>query len=341
MGKAKTKPRKRSTSGKTSASKVPTLPAELRYLGFLVQEWEKLARKNLVAPDEAAPKKTQVLGKTLDILGDEPGLRLEFGVWQGNSIRLCAERFPDQRWFGFDSFEGFPDDGRVDWQKPFKVIDVPDTPKNVTLVQGYFSDTLEPFLKETPGEVAFINVDCDIYSSTADVFQALEKQKRLRAGLVIHFDELINYADYMWNESLALFEMLERTGFGVEWLCYDQHLRRPEESAALFHSGQHPTWMDDMRSGHWMQASCALNRNGIDYGPIGDKAYVEKLEWMLAGMHLQEKRRIKALDARNQRLREMDEERERRFVERKRLEKQRQKDNLERNRREKEEERNR
>lgn len=298
-----------------------------KYMGFLLQEWPKLAQTALHDPSKAPLSRTNVLDKTIETLDETDGLRLEFGVWRGHSIRNCAKRFPNQHWYGFDSFEGFPDDGRIDWQKPFKVITMPNTPPNVTLVKGYFSDTLEPFLTETKGQIDFVNVDCDIYSSTVDIFTALEKHGRLRPGLIIYFDELINYSDYMWNESLALFEMLERTGLGVEWLCCDHKLRMPEDSIQHFIDGDHPVWMEDMRSGHWMQASCRLTDKPIDCGPVDNPEYKEKLRWMLEGFNTHEQARQQALEARNERLEEMERERERRYVERKKLEKKRQLEN--------------
>ncbi len=309
-------------------------PAE-RYMGFLIQEWQKMRPTALRSPDLAPSSGTSVLRSTIETLGDVLGLRLEFGVWRGRSIQMCAERFPGHQWYGFDSFEGFPDDGRIDWQKPFKVIELPDTPKNVTLVKGYFSDTLDPFLKETPGDVAFVNIDCDIYSSTVDVFIALEKDRRLRPGLVIYFDELINYPDYMWNESLALFEMCERTGLGLEWICYDHHLRDPEETTAMFLEGTHPTWNDDMRTGHWMQASCRLTSTPINYGPMGDSAYRRRIAEMIRGVEAQEVRRGQALRDRAARLAQIEQERQRREVERRERDRQRHLENLERRKKEK------
>lgn len=297
-----------------------------RYMGFLVQEWAKLARHPLVPVTDAPVKGSAVLDATTTILGNAPGLRLEFGVWRGNSIRRCATKFADQHWYGFDSFEGFPDDGRVDWQKPFKVIELPDTPPNVTLVKGYFADTLDAFLTATPGQVVFVNVDCDIYSSTVDIFTALERHGQIRPGLVIYFDELVNYADYMWNESLALFEMLERTGLGLEWLRVDQHLRQPQVTSAHFHAGNHPTWNEDMRSGHWMQASCRLTAIPIECGPLADPDYLAMLTQMVAGFEKQETTRREALQNREDRLAAMEVERQTRQVARKALEKQRRDD---------------
>lgn len=303
-----------------------------RYMGFLVQEWARLAVHPLTAATEPPQSRTSVLDATIAQVGDAPGLRLEFGVWQGKSIQRCAAACPDRHWYGFDSFEGFPDDGRVDWQKPFKVIDLPDTPPNVTLVKGYFSDTLDAFLDATPGEVAFVNVDCDIYSSTVDIFAAMERHDLLKPGVVVYFDELINYNDYMWNESLALFEMCERTGLGIDWICYDHHLRQPERSAAHFHDRDHPTWMDDMRAGYWMQASCRLSNRGIDCGPMDDAAYRDKLAWMAEGFAIRERDRRTALNERNARIAAQDAERQERYDARKALEKQRQQDNMARRR---------
>lgn len=300
----------KSTKAKATKAVLPAPTQMERYMGFLVQEWAKMAQTPLTPPHMPPVKGSTVLDATTTILGNVTGLRLEFGVWRGNSIRRCATKFPDQHWFGFDSFEGFPDDGRVDWQKPFKVIELPDTPPNVTLVKGYFSDTLDAFLTATPGPVAFINVDCDIYSSTVDIFRALEKHAHFKPGLIIYFDELINYVDYMWNESLALFEVLDRTGLGVEWLCIDQHLRDPATSAAHFHVSDHPTWNDDMRGGYWMQAACRLTDVPMNCGPMLDPTYRALLSHMLAGYDKQEAARKLAMDRRNDKLAEQEIERQ-------------------------------
>lgn len=309
---------------KPYAAGLGDVPKLERYMGFLLQEWPLLAQKALRDPSDSPLSKTNVLDATIENISDASGLRLEFGVWRGKSIKRCATRFPDKQWFGFDSFEGFPDDGRVDWQKPFKVINLPDTPDNVTLVKGYFSDTLDSFLQNTPGTVDFVNVDCDIYSSTVDIFTALEAHKKLRPGVVIFFDELINYSDYMWNESLALFEMLERTGYGIEWLHCDHNIRMPTETIQYFIDDNHPVWMEDIRSGHWMQASCVLTDNPINCGALDNPEYREKLRWMAEGFTKREEVRLEQLAARNERLREMELERERRYIERKKSEKRRQ-----------------
>jgi hypothetical protein len=54
---------------------------------------------------------------------------------------------------------------------------------------GLFKDTLSPFLQETGKDsfLAFANVDCNLYSSTLDVLEALHG--RIGAGTILVFDE--------------------------------------------------------------------------------------------------------------------------------------------------------
>ncbi|MCO6418594.1 class I SAM-dependent methyltransferase [Siccirubricoccus sp. KC 17139] len=194
-----------------------------------------------------------------------PGICLEFGVYKGSSINYCAAQYPNRRFYGFDSFQGFPDDGRNDWKQDFSTHGVlPKVRENVTLIPGFFSDTLPNFLSEQADPVAFVNIDCDIYSSTADVFVALRKAGMLKPGLPISFDELINYKSFLWNEMLALFEMLEQTGLGIAWVCAHQRIRLVDETLFLLQSGAYPSWEDDLRTGFRQQASLVLTDQGLD-----------------------------------------------------------------------------
>ncbi len=59
---------------------------------------------------------------------------------------------------------------------------LPEVPANVTLHQGWFEHTCRVFLEAQPrARVAFLHVDCDIYSSTATVLRA--SGPAARAGL--------------------------------------------------------------------------------------------------------------------------------------------------------------
>lgn len=150
------------------------------------------------------------------------GLVLEFGVARGDSIRKIAGGFPDKTVYGFDSFEGLPEDWRPSIQKGAFSCDVPtDLPENVTLVKGWFEDTLVPFLEEHEGPVAFLHVDCDIYSATKTIFDNLKD--RIVDGTIIIFDEIFGYDGYEHHEFKAFNEYLVANDMNYECIGIHQH----------------------------------------------------------------------------------------------------------------------
>ena len=78
---------------------------------------------------------------------------------------------------------------------------------------GWFNETLDRFLAEHTGNVTFLHVDCDLYSSASYVLQRLAP--RLTPGAVIVFDELMSFPDYAEGEMRAFLELLRATGRGV------------------------------------------------------------------------------------------------------------------------------
>jgi len=131
-----------------------------------------------------------------------PGHVMEFGVYQGKTMFTIANHFPDQICWGFDSFVGLPE--------PWFTQD-PDTPShapghfdlsqtglpeyvpNVRLVKGWFHESIPPWLDANPGDIRFLHVDCDLYSSSKTVLDLLND--RIRPGTVIVFDEMYPWAD--------------------------------------------------------------------------------------------------------------------------------------------------
>ena len=152
------------------------------------------------------------------ILDDREGSFIaEFGVYKGHSINHLARHFPDHRIYGFDSFEGFPADGRTDWQSDFSVPGLPEVPNNVTLIKGYFEETVPRFKAQLSEDahLKFAHIDCDLYSSTATVFQELGDL--FSPGSIILFDELLNYRRFAENEFLAFYEFLLKRNMSFEW----------------------------------------------------------------------------------------------------------------------------
>lgn len=155
-------------------------------------------------------------------LSPTPGYALEFGVFQGKTLRRLARANPHHPFFGFDSFIGLPEpwrrsDGSTYDTGHFTVQRLPDMPPNVKLVQGFYEQTLQPWLDAHPSPVRFVHVDCDLYSSTRTILHSLTD--RLAPGAVILFDELSDWQDEPiytnWREGewQALQEWLTETGF--------------------------------------------------------------------------------------------------------------------------------
>lgn len=152
-----------------------------------------------------------------DVSGDR--LICEFGVFKGASINHLA-RLTSQKVFGFDSFDGLPED----WKElgirkgHFAVKKLPAVRENVVLVKGWFNESIPPFLAQHKGMVGFLHVDCDLYSSTKTVLELL--QPRLGPGAVIVFDEYFNFPEWQQGEHKAFSEFLQRTGLGCEFIGF-------------------------------------------------------------------------------------------------------------------------
>jgi len=121
---------------------------------------------------------------------------------------------------GFDSFEGLPEAwfgkfGEGSFSPPGEI---PTYPKNVRLHKGLFSDTAPKFASQYPGQIAFLHIDCDLYSSTMDVFGALGD--RIAKGTVIQFDEYYNYPGWQHHEFKAFQELVAERSLSYEYIGY-------------------------------------------------------------------------------------------------------------------------
>lgn len=147
------------------------------------------------------------------------GLILEFGVRFGCSIRQIAALAGRQAVHGFDSFEGIPEAWHDEPKGSYSTKGtLPSVPGNVTLHAGWFDDTLPPFLSGNAGPVRFVNVDCDLYSSTKTVLELLAG--RIVAGTVIVFDEYLGNEHWREDEFRAFQEAVTRFGWNYEYLGF-------------------------------------------------------------------------------------------------------------------------
>jgi predicted O-methyltransferase YrrM len=111
-------------------------------------------------------------------------------------------------YFGFDSFEGFPDPtpkdettpipGKGFWASPPEVVlkvlrdgRLPETiiQERIHLVKGWFEDTLPQYR----GTIALLHLDCDLYESYKIALETL--YPKVAPGGIVMFDE---YGDQRW-----------------------------------------------------------------------------------------------------------------------------------------------
>jgi hypothetical protein len=172
--------------------------------------------------------------------GEAPpdGLMIECGVADGASLRHLA-RDSVRRFHGFDSFEGLPEAWAGTFEQKGKFGRggaLPEVPGNVVLHKGWFEQTLPAFLAAHPDDsVAFLHVDCDIYSSTGTVLRLLAP--RLKPGAVLVFDEYFNYPNWQRHEWRAFQEFIRDSGLSYRYLGFAQKnghvaVRLGEESDA-------------------------------------------------------------------------------------------------------------
>jgi hypothetical protein len=118
-------------------------------------------------PGAAALRSREALWDYAIRNAERHGLWLEFGVFKGYSINYLARR-TDERVFGFDSLRGLQEDWKSigHTRGTFDLAGrLPRVRSNVSLVAGWFSDTLPGFLATNPEPVSQLHLDCDTYEA--------------------------------------------------------------------------------------------------------------------------------------------------------------------------------
>jgi methyltransferase family protein len=125
--------------------------------------------------------------------GADPFDYLEFGVYKGDSLRMWTNlnKNPSSRLFGFDSFEGLPENWVASKPKGTfstggKTPDIGDS--RVDFVVGLFQHSLSNFLSSyEPRNRLLIHNDSDLFSSTLYTLAILNPI--IQPGTLIIFDE--------------------------------------------------------------------------------------------------------------------------------------------------------
>jgi hypothetical protein len=162
---------------------------------------------------------------------------MEFGVYQGLTLKIISDHFSNQTVWGFDSFKGLPETWFLKsqigirrsqhplgkfalGQEELQIVVNQFAKRKVKLVPGWFNQTIVPWMNDNPDVVSFLHIDCDLYSSTLDILNLLND--RIVPGTVIVFDEI-----YPWNniDSYDLWEQGEFRALG-EWIHHHQRTFR-------------------------------------------------------------------------------------------------------------------
>jgi len=163
---------------------------------------------------EAFTNKIELYSGIHKKLGNISICYLEFGVWQGVTLNAWTtiNTNENSRFYGFDSFEGLPEDWVHDFGRTrkgtFDLKGIAPTilDPRVTLVKGLFQHTLRQFLGDTElSHPMVVHIDNDLHTSTHYVLSTIDPV--LEAGDIIIFDEYASPAHeyFAWEQHRRAF----------------------------------------------------------------------------------------------------------------------------------------
>jgi O-methyltransferase len=181
----------------------------------LLSSWVNKHSKNVPFSDFYKPTRTynnriklhEYVVKSQE-LDQKPIHYLEFGVAGGTSFAWWTKlnQHPGSLFFGFDTFEGLPEDWHF-FKKGAFSYDIPfmDDARG-TFIKGLFQDTVYTFLAnysknlDNPRATRVLHLDADLYSST--LFALTMMAPYLRDGDILLFDEfnIPNHEFAAWND---------------------------------------------------------------------------------------------------------------------------------------------
>lgn len=149
------------------------------------------------------------------------GWIMEFGVATGRTLNHFARLLPNKTVYGFDGFDGLPENWTSRMPQGFFARDtLPRVRNNCKLVIGWFDQTLPDFVQHRLGQapIALLHIDSDLYSSAVTVLNNLKNN--IVPGTVIVFDEYINYPGWQQDEFRAWQEHCAKYGIKYQYIGY-------------------------------------------------------------------------------------------------------------------------
>lgn len=159
-----------------------------------------------------------------------PGVIVEFGVYNGNWLKHLSDSVEELKFecsiVGFDSFEGLPEpisgidligfsggDFQADFSKVYNFLECDK--RKITLVKGWFCDSLKTEFAQSIQEICHARIDCDLYEGAKDCLAYLTD--RLVDGAVLVFDDWSHVMNV--GESRAFLEWAPTSGLKFEFLA--------------------------------------------------------------------------------------------------------------------------
>ena len=184
------------------------------------------------ANKDVLPALEKCLKKSKDLGSFKEGDYYEFGIFKGFSFWFAQEKakelgLENVRFFGFDSFEGLPTIEGVDktrrniFYRGQYSCSQKDVEKNLNkfgvdwsrtfLIKGFFTDSLNDRIKKQHKmeKIAIALIDCDLYSSTAEVLNFIKDM--LINKCILMFDDWNCFGkDNIRGQRKAFNEFLEK-----------------------------------------------------------------------------------------------------------------------------------
>lgn len=132
-------------------------------------------------------------------------IAIEFGVHTGNTLTTIRNNFNGDV-YGFDSFEGLPEDWREGFPQGTFRNQTKPTIERTELIIGWFNETLPTFTHTLTKPISVTHLDADLYTST--LYALTHIAPHLTNPAILIFDEWHNYPGCEQHEQRAFHEWI-------------------------------------------------------------------------------------------------------------------------------------